>query len=120
MRIGGGNRTVHSHYKTNLDLMHLAVYRDGQNVPGFQMVLLGEIFADRNGDRSAQPFLQIEILPFEIGKIKGPKRFVGENINAKNVEIFTGKLRQRKQSAHDGRRRGNACLFRDDGKNLFG
>ena len=78
------------------------------------MVLVRELFAHRHRPRTAQPPLDVELLRLKIGQVEGAKRFVGQNIDPEQIEVFAREVGQSNKSPNDRGGGGDAGVARDD------
>src|ERR1051326_5885507 len=74
----------------------------------FQVMLPDEFFRDGDCAVRPEPALNIKLAGIEIRWVEGAERRVGENVDPKQLEVITLKIRQRDEPFHDWRRGGNA------------
>ncbi len=86
-------------------------------VTGLELVGARQFLADRDCARPAQPLLEIELLRgLEISQLEGAKGLVGQDVDPKQIEIFSGKGRQGDDAPNDRSRGGHAFFPGDGGK----
>jgi len=76
-------------------------------IAALQFVPRREFLSDRDGARANQPVLEIKFSRVEIDRIESSERFVRENIDSEDLQIFTGKIGQRDQTANERGRSGD-------------
>src|SRR6478672_9457795 len=86
---------VFSNQKTDLELLFASSCPHPDLVTRLEAMLPDEFLRDRDRVRSTEPALNIEVAGFEIRRIEGAERFVGENVDAEDLEVIPAKIRKR-------------------------
>ena len=84
------------------------------SIAGAEVVLLREFFAHRQPFAGLAATAGCRIARLKIGQVEGAKRFVGQNIDPEQIEVFAREIRQSDNSPNDRGGGGDAGVARDD------
>src|SRR5438105_5151802 len=96
------------HDKANSHRLLVAVDLDAQRVATMQLMTSGKRLRHGNQVSRTEPLCDVEGFRRKIRQLKPAKRRIGENVDSKKIEILTGKIWQRNQTANERCRCGDA------------
>ncbi len=93
-----------------------AIDEEAQGIAGPQAVDAGEFIANGDAVRIGQPGLEVKGMAAAIADLESAERGIGKDIDAKDAEVFAGKIGRGGEFLDDRSRGANAGGMGDGGK----